>query len=162
MDGITTPRPTESVWQYPRPPKLDRDNRLVTVEFGGRVIASTDRAIRVLETSHPPSFYLPLTDIDPAVLRKSSRRTVCEFKGSASYWDVVVGDRIAADAAWGYQNPRPGFEELAGTVSFYPGRMDRCTVGGAVVEAQPGDFYGGWITPEIEGPFKGGPGTLGW
>lgn len=162
MDDAAPPLPTESVWQYPRPPKLDRDNRLVTVEFGGRVIARTTDAIRVLETSHPPTFYLPPEDFDAEVLRPNPRTTVCEFKGSASYWDVVVGEAKAAASAWAYHHPRPGYEDLAGRISVYPGRMDRCTVGGVEVEAQAGDFYGGWITPEIEGPFKGGPGTFGW
>ncbi|MDJ0790907.1 MAG: DUF427 domain-containing protein [Acidimicrobiia bacterium] len=162
MTDASTPPQTESVWDYPRPPKLDRDNRLVTVEFGGRTIARTSRALRVLETSHPPTFYVPIADIDRDVLSPTNRSTVCEFKGLASYWDVVVGETIAENAAWGYAAPRTGYEALTDHVAFYPGRMDRCTVGGEVVKAQPGDFYGGWITTEIEGPFKGGPGTLGW
>jgi uncharacterized protein (DUF427 family) len=162
MDTDAIPLPTESVWQYPRPPKLDRDNRLVTVEFGGRVIASSNQAIRVLETSHPPTFYLPIDHVDSATLRPNPRMTMCEFKGSASYWDVVVDGIEAMAAAWGYRHPLRGYEALTDMISFYPGRMDRCTVGGVEVDAQAGDFYGGWITPEIEGPFKGGPGTIGW
>lgn len=156
------PRESESVWDYPRPPIVVPDDREVVVEHAGVEIARSARPVRVLETSHPPTFYLPLADVADGVLRPSDRRTVCEFKGRAAYWDLVVGDEVRPDVAWWYPEPEPGYESLRGMVAFYPGRVDRCTVGGIDVMAQPGDFYGGWITPEIEGPFKGGPGTAGW
>lgn len=152
----------ESVWDYPRPPRVEADSRRVTIQFGGAIIAETTRALRVLETSHPPTFYLPATDIVAGALQDARYSSFCEFKGLANYWDVVSGERRATAAAWGYRDPSPGFERLIEHVAFYPGRMDRCTVGEEVVSAQPGDFYGGWITSDITGPFKGEPGTLGW
>ena len=155
-------RPTESVWDYPRPPRIEPDDREIVIEHGGRVIARTTQSVRVLETSHPPAFYLPREDIADGLLEPSGRRTVCEFKGAASYFDVQVDGERITDAAWTYERPSTAFASLAGFVSFYPGRFDRCTVDGEVVEAQEGDFYGGWITGEVEGPFKGGPGTFGW
>jgi uncharacterized protein (DUF427 family) len=155
-------RPTESVWDYPRPPAVVEDRRRVEVVLGGMVVASTDMSWRVLETSHPPTFYLPQASFVEGSLRPASGSSFCEWKGRASYWDVVAADVVAERAAWSYPAPVPGYEVLAGHVSLYPGRMDECRVGGVVVEPQAGDFYGGWITPEIVGPFKGGPGTMGW
>lgn len=152
----------ESVWDYPRPPRVESDLRTVTVELGGMVIAESTRSLRVLETSHPPTYYIPLEDVVSDVLRDTAGTSFCEFKGLAHYWDVVVGDVSAASAAWGYRRPSRGYEALAGHVAFYPGRMDRCKVGGEGVDAQPGDFYGGWITSDVVGPFKGGLGTRGW
>lgn len=155
---------TESVWDYPRPPAVDPSDRQVEIDFGGRTIATSRDALRVLETSHPPTWYLPRSAFDADVLRPvaSGRTTVCEFKGRASYFDVVVGDRIARAAAWTYANPAPGFEQLRDHVAVMPGAMDECRVDGEVVQAQEGDFYGGWITSDVRGPFKGGAGTLGW
>lgn len=150
------------MWDYPRPPCIDREPRLVTVEFGGLSIAESLQALRVLETSHPPSIYLPVTDIAPGVLTANQRRTACEWKGVARYWDVRVGDRVAVAAAWSYPEPREGYEALVDHVSFYPQLMDRCTLGGETVVPQPGTFYGGWITSDISGPFKGGSGTRRW
>jgi len=134
------------------------------VILGGAVIADSLQARRVLETSHPPVFYVPLSDVADGALSPSlARGTFCEFKGVASYLDARGGDgRVLEAVAWTYPDPSPGFEDLLGTVAFYPAPMDECTVGGEVVRAQPGDFYGGWITSEVTGPFKGGPGTRGW
>jgi uncharacterized protein (DUF427 family) len=132
------------------------------VEFAGVVVAESARAYRVLETSHPPVYYVPPEDVRAEFLRPSRRRTWCEFKGEAGYYDLVVGDREARDAAWYYAHPAPGFEELRDHVAFYPGRVDAAFVGDEQVRAQEGDFYGGWITSDIAGPFKGGLGTTGW
>lgn len=155
-------RPQESVWDYPRPPRVEPSTRRVRVLFAGEALVDTDRAVRVLETSHPPVYYVPLDDVRRKFLQPSRHRTFCEFKGSASYVDIAVGDRRSTDAGWFYRDPAPGFEELAGMVAFYPDRVDRCLVDEEVVQPQEGGFYGGWITAEINGPFKGGPETRGW
>jgi len=136
--------------------------RRVVVRLGGHVVANSARALRVLETSHPPVYYVPADDVASGALAASGRTSYCEFKGIASYWDVIGGNRREADAAWSYPSPSPGYGDLTGAVAFYPGRMDSCTVDGVVVTPQAGGFYGGWITPEIVGPFKGEPGTWGW
>jgi uncharacterized protein (DUF427 family) len=150
------------VWDYPRPPSLEQTQRHVVVELGGRVIADTTRAWRVCETSHPPGYYVPRSDIADGVLQPSAGGSFCEWKGRATYWTVVVGDRTEPDAAWSYESPSPAFASMAGAVAFYPGRMDRCLVDGEVVRPQAGGFYGGWITDEVVGPFKGEPGTRFW
>ena len=152
----------ESVWDYPRPPRVEPSSHHVVVEFGGERIADTRAALRVLETSHPPTWYLPPEDIRVELLRRTDRQSFCEFKGVAIYYDVVAGDRIAENAAWSYPDPSPGFEAIARHVAFYPGLMDGCLVDGVRVEPQAGGFYGGWITPDVVGPFKGDPGTGGW
>ncbi|MCU1369004.1 MAG: hypothetical protein JWO77_198 [Ilumatobacteraceae bacterium] len=153
----------ESVWDYPRPPALDPSSSLIRVEHGGRVIAETTHAIRVLETSQPPGFYLPPADVDRSVLRPSTNRTLCEWKGTATYFDLVVDEADAvADAAWTYDDPTPRFAAIAGHVAFYPQRVDACFVDGERVEANEGAFYGGWITSKVVGPFKGGAGSWGW
>ena len=152
----------ESVWDYPRPPAVRRDGRRVEVWFGGERIADSRRALRVLETSHPPAFYIPEEDIVSGRLEPSGRGSFCEFKGRALYFEVRAGGRVAQDAAWSYPDPAAGFETIAGHLSFYPGRMERCLVGGELVRPQPGGFYGGWITAEVVGPFKGAHGTEGW
>lgn len=157
-----TPPGKESVWDYPRPPRVEDVPRRIRVVFNGVVIADTLRAVRVLETSHPPVYYIPPEDIRIAYLQRTDRTSFCEFKGQASYYTVTVGERVAEDAAWGYDQPTAGYERIAGYVAFYASRVDACHVGDEQVAAQPGDFYGGWITSEIVGPFKGGPGTLGW
>lgn len=136
--------------------------RHVVVEVGGQAIADTRRAVRVCETSHPPVFYIPRDDIAGGVLERARGGSWCEWKGTATYWDVVVGERRLSQAAWSYEDPSPGFEHLAGAVAFYPGRVDRALVDGETVRPQAGGFYGGWITDEVAGPFKGEPGTLGW
>jgi len=130
--------------------------------LGGVVVGATRAALRVLETSHPPSYYLPREAFLPGSLRPAAGHSVCEWKGEASYLDVVGGDAVAEGAGWTYPRPTPAFEALAGYVALYPGRMDRCTVDGEVVRAQPGGFYGGWITAGVVGPFKGEPGTMLW
>jgi len=126
-----------------------------------RVAVST-RSLRVLETSHPPSYYLPVDDFEPGALRPTEGSSWCEFKGRATYFDVYGGDAVAPRAAWTYPKPSPGFEAIAGYVAVMPGDMDRCVVDGEVVRAQRGGFYGGWITARVVGPFKGGPGSRGW
>jgi uncharacterized protein (DUF427 family) len=152
----------ESVWDYPRPPRLEPSTRLVRVLFNGQVVAETSRALRVLETSHPPVYYIPAEDIKRKFLERSSRSSFCEWKGRARYHTLHVGDRQSADAAWSYPEPTQAFEPIRDHLAFYPSRVDECTVDGEVVRSQPGDFYGGWITQEIVGPFKGDPGTMGW
>ena len=152
----------ESVWEYPRPPRLEPVRDRILVELGGLVVADTTGAYRVLETSHPPNYYLPPGDIRPGALARSDRRSVCEWKGAAHYFDVHVGERLEPDAAWGYDDPTPRFRAIAGYVAFYPGRMDACSVDGERVRPQPGGFYGGWITSDLGGPFKGVPGSEGW
>jgi uncharacterized protein (DUF427 family) len=151
----------ESVWDYPRPPRVEPNERHLVVELGGAVVAETRGGFRVLETSQPPAFYFPPADVDADALRPSAG-SWCEWKGQATYWTLVVGDRVAADAAWSYARPAPGFTAIADHLAFYPRRVDRCSVDGEVVQANEGDFYGGWITSQIVGPFKGGPGSQGW
>jgi uncharacterized protein (DUF427 family) len=126
------------------------------------VVADTRRTLRVLETSHPPVYYLPLEDVAAGALRPAPGTSWCEFKGTAHYLDVVAGSQVAERAAWTYPEPAAGFEALVDHVAIYPGRMDRVTVDGHMVRPQEGGFYGGWITDRVVGPFKGGPGTRGW
>ena len=152
----------ESVWDYPRPPRVEATSRRVRIELGGETIVDTTRAYRVLETSHPPVFYFPLEEVAVGVLSSADGRTSCEWKGAASYYDVTAGERVVERGAWTYRDPVPAFAELRDAVAFYPGRMDACYVDDERVVAQAGDFYGGWITSEIVGPFKGEPGTSGW
>jgi uncharacterized protein (DUF427 family) len=153
----------ESVWDYPRPPLVVPSHEHVVVELDGEVVADTSRSLRVLETSHPPVYYVPVGAVASGVLRPVPGTTWCEYKGSASYFDVVSpGGRVVPRAAWHYPRPTAGYEALVGHVAFYPGRMDRCAVDDETVVAQPGDFYGGWITSRVTGPFKGAPGTAGW
>ncbi len=152
----------ESVWDYPRPPRVEDSTRYVQVIFNGVVIADTRRARRVLETSHPPVYYIPPADIRTEYLTRTSRATFCEWKGAARYYTLTVGDRQAPDAAWFYPEPTHYFASIKDYVAFYPSRMEACFVDGERVQSQPGDFYGGWITSEIVGPFKGGAGTWGW
>jgi uncharacterized protein (DUF427 family) len=157
------PKPgQESVWDYPRPPRLESSPRLIRVVWDGRVIAETSRAYRVLETSHPPVYYIPVADIDPTVLEPSSRSSFCEWKGRARYHTLLSPARRSVDAAWSYPDPTRPFAQIKDYLAFYPSRVDECTVDGKLVRAQPGDFYGGWITDDIVGPFKGDPGTMGW
>jgi uncharacterized protein (DUF427 family) len=153
----------ESVWDYPRPPRLERTASLVRVVHGGVVLAETTRALRILETSHPPVFYLPPDDVAMQYLEPSPRRaSFCEWKGAATYWNVVMGNNVSVDAAWSYARPAAAYAELKDHLAFYASRVDECSVDGEVVQAQPGDFYGGWITSRVKGPFKGAPGTMGW
>jgi uncharacterized protein (DUF427 family) len=152
----------ESVWDYPRPPRLEDSTRHVQIVVDGKIIADSVWAKRVLETSHPPVYYIPLEDIDMALLRAISGGTWCEWKGEASYFDMIIGNRVIPRVAWTYSNPTARFDTIQHYIAFYPSKMDHCTVDGEKVRAQEGDFYGGWITPDIVGPFKGAPGTMGW
>jgi uncharacterized protein (DUF427 family) len=152
----------ESVWDYPRPPRVEPCARLIRIEFGGEVIAETRRAYRVLETSHPPVYYIHPDDFRPGVLQPQARGSFCEWKGRARYFDVVVGERRAAAAGWSYPSPTPAFACIKDHVAVYAGRMDACYVDDERVTPQPGEFYGGWITSDVVGPFKGEAGTMGW
>jgi uncharacterized protein (DUF427 family) len=152
----------ESVWDYPRPPSAEVTGRRIEITLGGRMIARTTRAVRVCETSHPPVFYVPREDVDPAVLERATGSSWCEFKGTATYWDVVVDGTRHSSVAWSYEEPTAGYQQLRGALAFYPSRVDAATVDGEPVRAQAGDFYGGWITAEVVGPFKGEAGTRGW
>lgn len=152
----------ESVWDYPRPPAVDPTSDRVEVVLGGEVVAATTAALRVLETSHPPTYYLPLDAFAEGSLVPVAGTTFCEFKGTASYFDVVSGDVRAPRAAWTYRRPSSGYESILDFVAVMPGQVDRCTVDGEVVRPQDGGFYGGWVTSRVVGPFKGAPGTRGW
>ena len=156
----------ESVWDYPRPPRLESTSALLEVVLGGTVVAWTREGWRVLETSHPPTYYLPRAGFVDGALRPAAGSSWCEWKGQASYFDLVAGDppgaTVAARAAWTYERPSPGFEDLAGAVAVMAAQVDECRVDGEVVQPQPGGFYGGWITTSVVGPFKGGPGSMGW
>ena len=153
----------ESVWDYPRPPRVEPTGELVRVELGGVVLVETRRALRLLETSHPPSYYLPVPDFAPgALVPASGGQTWCEFKGAASYLDVAAGERVVPRGAWTYPDPTAGYRTLLGHVALYPGLMDLVTVDGEVVRPQEGGFYGGWVTDRVVGPFKGPAGTRGW
>jgi len=132
------------------------------VVFNDTTIAETSRALRVLETSHPPVYYIPFGDVQQHFLSRSERQSYCEFKGLATYYTLKVGEKVAKNAAWSYHNPSIGYDSIKDHIAFYPGHVDACYVDGERVQAQEGDFYGGWITSDIDGPFKGGPGTAGW
>jgi uncharacterized protein (DUF427 family) len=157
-----TPGPGQvSVWDFPRPPRLVRDPREVVVRWGNREVVRTRGAVLVLETAHPPSVYLPWDDVDRQRLQPASGSSFCEWKGPARYWTLVDGARSLPRVAWSYPQPLAGAQALAACVAFYPAELD-CRVDGEAVLPQPGGFYGGWITPELVGPFKGAPGTQGW
>jgi uncharacterized protein (DUF427 family) len=141
---------------------LEPTPRRIRVVFNGVTVADTTRSYRVLETSHPPVYYLPPEDVQVEHLIRTERQSVCEFKGSAVYYTVRVGAREAADAAWCYPDPSPAFAAMARYLAFYPGAMDACYVDEEVATPQPGGFYGGWVTYDVVGPFKGEPGTGGW
>ena len=152
----------ESVWDYPRPPKLELTNKHLKIVFNGEIIAETNRAYRVLETSHPPVYYFPPEDVRMEFLTKASGSSFCEWKGRAGYYELTVGDKIVKNAAWFYADPMDRFKLIENYLAFYPSKMDECYVNDELVQSQEGDFYGGWITSEIVGPFKGGAGTFGW
>ncbi len=152
----------ESVWDYPRPPRLEPTSKHLQIIYNGVAIADTHQAQRVLETSHPPVYYIPPADIRMEYLVPSPRQTFCEWKGQGAYYSVVVGDKRLEDVAWYYPTPTPAFAAIAHYVAFYPAPMDACYVDGERVQPQPGNFYGGWITSDIVGPFKGIPGSWGW
>jgi uncharacterized protein (DUF427 family) len=165
---------TESVWDYPRPPRLELTHNYIRIVHAGILIAETARAIRVVETSHPPVYYLPHPDIAMHLLKPSAHpASFCEFKGLATYWSIDLSldpliqladpsRAVSFDAAWSYSQPSPDYARLRNHLAFYASRVDECTLNGERVTAQPGDFYGGWITSNITGPFKGPAGTQGW
>ena len=152
----------ESVWDYPRPPRVESTTQRVVITLGGVTIADTTDAVRVLETSHPPVYYLPRSAFIAGSLEPAEGTSFCEFKGVAGYLTVRGGTVVAQSAGWFYPRPTAGFEALVDRVAVYPGAMQSCEIDGERVIAQAGDFYGGWITSRIVGPFKGEPGTLGW
>jgi uncharacterized protein (DUF427 family) len=152
----------ESVWDYPRPPRVEPSARRVRIVFNGRVIVDSVRALRVLETSGPPVYYVPLEDVAMDLLAPSGHQTFCEWKGLAEHYSLRVNGREAVDAAWSYASPTRGYEQIGGYLAFYPGRVDECALDGEPVVPQPGSYYGGWITHDIVGPFKGEPGSERW
>lgn len=151
----------ESVWDYPRPPRIERLDREIIVKAGETAIARTQRALRVLETASPPTVYIPRSDVVPTYLHPAPGGSCCEWKGMARYWTVSTPSLRLEGVGWSYDDPGSGFEDIREYVSFYPGRI-ACYIDGVRVQAQPGGFYGGWVTSELVGPFKGGPGTAGW
>lgn len=163
MSTIPASQPREWVWEYPRPPLVLPVDKRIRVVLGGFTIVDTHNAVRVLETTHPPVYYVPLGDVsDWCLFARFDRVSVCEFKGKAIYYDVYGGDRLALRGAWSYLKPVPGYELLRKRVAFYPSSMDACYVDDELVTPQQGDLYGGWITSQVVGPFKGAEGTLGW
>jgi uncharacterized protein (DUF427 family) len=152
----------EDVWSYPRPPALQPVSRPIRIVFAGRTIAATGAAYRVLETSHPPVYYLPPDAFTGCTLLPAPGRSFCEWKGVARYWTIEAGGRRAERAAWSYPDPTPDFAAIRDHLAVYAGAMDACFVGEEAVTPQPGGFYGGWVTSDLKGPFKGGPGTMGW
>lgn len=152
----------ESVWDYPRPPRVEKSAERIRITLGGVLIADSVNTVRVLETSHPPVYYVPRSDFADGVLSPASGSSFCEFKGSAKYVSLRGGGVVAQAAGWYYPTPTAGFGELRDRIAVYPAAMDACTVAGETVTPQEGDFYGGWITSRVVGPFKGAPGTLGW
>ena len=151
----------ESVWDYPRPPRIEPVTLPVRIEFAGRVIALSQAALRVVETASPPTYYLPRADVGD-YLEPAPGQSLCEWKGLARYESIRVGDRTAECAVWSYPDPLPGFEALRDNAAFFPARVDACYVGNERVRPQPGLFYGGWITANLVGPFKGDPGSESW
>ncbi len=155
-------KPLESVWDYPRPPRVETFSGLIEVHQNVYVLAKSSSTFRVLETSHPPIFYIPPEDIMMELLNKMARTSICEFKGMAVYFNLAMPDVKIENVAWAYEQPRCGYETIKDHLAFYPSKLDACYVDGERVKAQDGDFYGGWISANIKGPFKGGPGTWGW
>ena len=151
----------ESVWDYPRPPRLEQTSRVVRVELAGVLVAESHRAFRVLETSHPPTYYVHPYDVDLDLVEPAGGSSVCEWKGSARYWTVGTGERTVVRGAWYYPSPNSPYEALADHVAFYCAPFD-CFVDGERARPQPGGFYGGWVTNDVKGPFKGIPGSATW
>ena len=151
-----------SVWTFPRPAIAEASDRHVRIEHAGVVVADTRAPVRTLETSHPPTWYLPPPDLAMDMLRPSDRRSFCEWKGHAAYWHLDIDGQLLRDVAWSYPDPSRAFHGLRDHLAFYAGPLDLCTVDGERVTPQPGGFYGGWITSDLAGPFKGVPGSVGW
>ncbi len=162
MKKIEPKKGEESVWDYPRPPRLEKSSKEILIFFNGVKIAQTLNSYRILETSHPPVYYISPEDIRMEYLIKENETSFCEWKGQAGYYTIIVGEKKAVNSAWFYPNPNCQFTGIKDYVAFYPGKMDECYVDSELVQSQEGDFYGGWITKDIVGPFKGGSGTLGW
>lgn len=162
MKRVTPRSGQESVWDYPRPPRLEATPRRIRARLGGATLVDTTRALRVLETSHPPVYYVPPADTRMDLLRPGQGRSFCEWKGEASYLDAVIDGRTYEQIAWTYPEPVARFAPLAGYIAFYLPKLDEGFVDDVRAEPQPGRFYGGWVTPDIVGPFKGGEGTSGW
>lgn len=160
--GIASAGGRRSVWSFPRPAVAEPTSARILIEHRGIVVADTVDAVTTLETSHPPSYYVPMADIADGALRRAPGTSFCEWKGVAVYWDVVVGGDTLPRVAWSYPDPTAPFASLRGRVAFYAAPFDRCSVDGETVVPQPGGFYGGWITPDLDGPFKGVPGSMGW
>lgn len=152
----------ESVWDYPRPPRLERVHARLRVDFAGQTIADTTDGFRVLETSHPPVYYISRADIRAGVLSDAPGQSFCEFKGVARYWTLDLNEHTSERAGWSYPTPTPAFAQIRDHIAFYASKVEACWVGDERVQAQQGDFYGGWITTKVVGPFKGAPGTMGW
>lgn len=152
----------ESVWDYPRPPRIERVEAEVRVECAGVAVARSRRALRVLETASPPTYYVHPADVRCDLLELDDAETFCEWKGAARYWSLEVEGQRVAQAAWSYASPDEGFAAIRDHFAFHAGRVGGCFVGGVRVEPQPGEYYGGWVTPDLVGPFKGEPGSEGW
>jgi uncharacterized protein (DUF427 family) len=152
----------ESVWDFPRPAIAQQVTSRLKVMLGSHVLAETTSGVRTIETSHPPTYYFPPSDVDMILLQRSDRTSLCEWKGQAHYFDIVADDRTIPDAAWSYADPTPAFASIRNFIAFYPALMTACFVDGEQAVPQPGRFYGGWITSGFSGPFKGAPGTQGW
>ena len=152
----------ESVWDYPRPPRVESVPERIRVVVDGLTVAATERGFRVLETAGAPVYYVPPEDVRLDLLRPSPHRSVCEWKGVARYHTLRLGERVIENVAWSYPDPRPGFEAIRDHLAFYAGRVDEAWLGDERAIPQPGGFYGGWITSRVVGPFKGGLGAFGW
>lgn len=152
----------EDVWTYPRPPAIEPVPKRIRIDFAGRTIAETTAAFRILETSHPPVYYLPREAFTGCALEPAPGSSICEWKGRARYWTLAVDSRRAERVAWSYPDPEPAYAAIRDHLAVYAGPMDGCFVGDERVKPQPGGFYGGWVTSDLKGPFKGGPGSAGW
>jgi uncharacterized protein (DUF427 family) len=152
----------ESVWSYPRPPLAAPSLKRLAIIHRGMTVADSEAVVRTLETSHPPSYYVPPSDVAMALLEKTDKRSFCEWKGVAVYYDVVIGEERIRDAAWTYPDPTAAFAVLKDHIAFYASAFERCLIDGKPVSPQPGGFYGGWITDDVKGPFKGVPGSRFW
>jgi uncharacterized protein (DUF427 family) len=162
MRKIAPKKGQESVWDYPRPPRMENFNGNIVVKHAGKIIINTNRSFRILETSHPPVYYIPLSDEEKHFFVKNDSSSFCEWKGLASYYDLKLPGCTVENVGWFYEKPKSAYTDITGAVALYASRVDECRVNDEKVMAQEGDFYGGWITSNIVGPFKGAPGTWGW
>ena len=157
------PRPgQESVWDYPRPPLVEPTGKMIRLRLGHEVIGESDHALRVLETSHPPVYYLPVADLRMDLIEPADGSSWCEYKGAAAYWTVRARGRVLEQVGWSYTEPSPGYEALRDHIAFYAAPFDEASVDGEQARPQPGGFYGGWVTDDVAGPFKGVPGSMDW